>query len=425
MKTKITKLAVILLANLLVSSSIYAQFDKMSYQAVIRNSSDALLINTQIGIKISILQGTTTGTVVYDESQEPSTNDNGLISIEFGDAMDFSSIDWANGPYFIKTEIDPAGGTAYSITGISQLLSVPFALHANTAEFLTNDIAETDPVYEASQAANITSTDITHLNNLSGTNTGDQTLVSILTENTSAGGNKITNLADPTTEQDAATKAYVDVLEQQIAQMQNAMMTTGSIAIDYDGNIYGVVTIGTQKWMAENLKTTHFANGDEISDGTGLGDYSELYYPIYWFAYDDDLNNVSTYGRLYTWATVNDGRNICPDGWHVPSDAEWTTLTDYLGGEDIAGGKLREAGTEHWETPNTGASNESGFTALPGGVRSSHGSFSSFGNYCYWWSSTENDAMFAEKRHLGNSTSKIYGGNYVKQTGLSVRCLKD
>ena len=133
-------------------ASVFAQApEKMSYQAVIRNSSDALITNTQIGMQISILQGSASGTAVYVETQEPSTNANGLVSIEIGtgtvESGDFTIIDWANGPYFIKTETDPAGGETYTITSTSQLLSVPYALHAKTAETVTSGITETDPTW--------------------------------------------------------------------------------------------------------------------------------------------------------------------------------------------------------------------------------------------------------------------------------------
>ena len=184
-----------ILAAALLTSSVFlpqqagAQSpEKMSYQAVIRNSSDNLVTNQSVGMQVSILQGSASGTAVYVETQASTTNANGLVSIEIGNGTvqsgDFATIDWVNGPYFIKTETDPAGGTSYNITGTSQLLSVPYALHAKTAETVTGDISitETDPVYTGSQAANITATNITNLSNLSGTNTGDQDLSTLATK---------------------------------------------------------------------------------------------------------------------------------------------------------------------------------------------------------------------------------------------------
>lgn len=184
---------------------------KMSYQAVIRDINKQLVTNQTIGMQISILHGSFTGPAVFIETQNPTTNTNGLVSIEIGagtkQSGDFITIDWTQGTYFVKTETDPTGGTSYSITGISQLLSVPFALHSKTAEKITGTIAETDPVFTTSQAANITASDINNLSNLSGTNTGDQDLTPFATKD--MGNNNITNLADPVNEQDAATKAYV------------------------------------------------------------------------------------------------------------------------------------------------------------------------------------------------------------------------
>jgi hypothetical protein len=176
-KNKFTAILIVTLTNLLLCSSIFAQSpSKMSYQAVIRNNSNVLVTNTQVGVKIQIWDETN-DLPIYTETQTPTSNDNGLISIEIGGEIGFDTISWMYGDYFIQTDIDPdpAGGlTDYSITGISQLLSVPYALHSRTAESLTSTIPETDPIFTGSQAANITSDDITNLANLSGENTGDQ-----------------------------------------------------------------------------------------------------------------------------------------------------------------------------------------------------------------------------------------------------------
>ena len=151
---------------ILLTTTLWAQSpEKMSYQAVIRNSTDQLVTDQQIGIQISILLGSAGGTTVYVETQTPMTNTNGLISIKIGGETGFDAIEWANGPYFIKTETDPTGGTNYTITGTSQLLSVPYALHAKSAETVTGTIIESDPVFRASIANGITATDTTNWNN--------------------------------------------------------------------------------------------------------------------------------------------------------------------------------------------------------------------------------------------------------------------
>lgn len=148
------KRTIILCAALFITAGTFAQSpEKMSYQAVVRDGSNSLITSSSVGMQISILQGSTSGAAVYVETQTPTTNANGLVSIEIGSGTlvsgDFTIIDWANGPYFIKTETDPTGGTSYSITGISQLLSVPYALHSKTAESITGAITEVDPVFIA------------------------------------------------------------------------------------------------------------------------------------------------------------------------------------------------------------------------------------------------------------------------------------
>jgi len=194
---------------------------------------------------------------------------------------------------------------------------------------------------------------------------------------------------------------------------------------DIDGNVYDIVKIGTQVWMKQNLNVTHYRNGEAIPNVTDDGAWVGLTTGAY-CNYNNDANNATTYGRLYNWYTVADARNFCPTGWHVPSDVEWTTLTTYLGGEGIAGGKLKEIGTNHWNSPNTGATNESGFSALPGGSRiSSNGTFGNVGFYVSWWASTEYTSAYSIYRYMGWSSNSIYNYYNLNNDGLSVRCLKD
>ncbi len=199
--------------------------------------------------------------------------------------------------------------------------------------------------------------------------------------------------------------------------------TTNTIVTDIDGNSYKTVQIGTQVWMAENLKTTKYNNGTEIPLVTGGTEWGALTTPAYCWYNNDAPTNKEIYGAFYNWYTINTG-NLCPSGWHVPSDGEWTALTDYLGGESIAGGKLKETGTTHWTSPNTGATNESGFTALPGGHRYWDGTFDVIGMSCSWWSSTGN-AGYGWMRDMDYNLSSIRGGGVYKNYGYSVRCLQD
>ena len=210
--------------------------------------------------------------------------------------------------------------------------------------------------------------------------------------------------------------------------------TTGKVT-DIDNNVYNTVIIGTQEWMAENLKTTKYNDGTAIPNITVDATWAAATTGAY-CDYSNIPANSTIYGRLYNWyaednntatnVASNGGKNVCPTSWHVPTDTEWTTLTTYLGGESVAGGKLKETGTTHWLSPNMGATNETGFTALSGGYRYSGGSFYYIGNSCGWWSSTENSTSSAWLRSMGyNSTSvNRYGGD-DKRFGFSVRCVKD
>jgi len=199
-------------------------------------------------------------------------------------------------------------------------------------------------------------------------------------------------------------------------------LQTGTVT-DIDGNTYQTVKIGDQWWMAENLKVTHYRNGDAIPNVTDVSEWSNLTTGAY-CNYNNDDNNANTYGSLYNWYAVDDSRNIAPDGWHVPTDAKWQTLVDYLGGDAIAGGKMKETGTSHWKSPNTGATNESGFSALPGGYRGYTGLFADVGDYAYFWSSKWYGST-AWYRGLLYDYSGVYRGNFSHQNGYSVRCVRD
>jgi uncharacterized protein (TIGR02145 family) len=201
-----------------------------------------------------------------------------------------------------------------------------------------------------------------------------------------------------------------------------------TIVTDFDGNIYNTLTIGTQVWLAENLKTTKYNDGTPIPLVTDNTEWSNLTTPAYCW-YDNDSSAYSeTYGALYNWYVV-ETNNLCPTGWHVPSDAEWTTLATYLGGVSVAGGKLKETGTTHWNSPNTGATNDYGFTALPGGYRylsETDDSYSSINKEGRWWSTTVNITVVDSWiRIITNNGSDLGRYTSSKEYGFSVRCIKD
>lgn len=220
-------------------------------------------------------------------------------------------------------------------------------------------------------------------------------------------------------------------------------VTYGTVT-DIEGNVYKTIQIEipsgiskgpegsetkTQTWMVENLKTKKYSNGDVIqTTAPATLDISDEVGARYQWPYEGDEGNVATYGRLYTWYAATDSRNICPSGWHVPTNDEWTALVNFLGGSDVAGGKLKETGTTHWEAPNTGASNSIGFTALPAGARWAENSLFDYINTAsYWWTSTEYPDYFNGYREWAAfyTSQGLWNADSPPNSGYSVRCLKD
>jgi uncharacterized protein (TIGR02145 family) len=317
--------------------------EKMSFQAVIRDASGELVSNSSVELKMSVLQGSVDGMEVYSETHSEMTNENGLITLEIGGGTVVSGIydviDWSNGPYYLKREIDPSGGTNYVVSGTSQLLSVPYAMFANVADTVLN--------------APDTST-INEIQGLSVSFIGDTLYLS--------------------------QSNYVII---------PGLSAANPPVSDIDGNGYDTLHIGTQIWLAENLKTTHYNDGTPIPNVTDDTAWSGLSIGARSYYSNDSTQYDKVYGPLYNWHAVETGK-LCPTGWHVPTDAEWTVLTNYLGGD---GGKLKEVGTVHWNN-STGATDEFGFTALPGGRRLDSGAFSFIGDYGYWWSATSGSIYF-------------------------------
>ncbi|MBI1288333.1 MAG: PKD domain-containing protein [Flavobacteriales bacterium] len=194
---------------------------------------------------------------------------------------------------------------------------------------------------------------------------------------------------------------------------------------DIDGNVYSVVTIGTQCWMGENLKTSHYRDGSAIAEVSDSTQWKYLQTGAYCF-YKNDNSFEATYGKLYNWYAINDSSGICPDGWHVPQDSEFKTLVDYLGASDgVAGGRLKEDGTTHWEDPNTGGSNTSGWTGLPGGMRYREGQFDQEGRNGLFWSARRESESLAYFLTLTYNSEDAFRTYIYKQSGFSCRCVKD
>lgn len=193
---------------------------------------------------------------------------------------------------------------------------------------------------------------------------------------------------------------------------------------DIDGNSYNTQIIGQQEWMSSNLKTTRFSNGDIIPNIAQNTQWASLN-NVAWSNYENSISNDDLYGKLYNWYVAADTRNVCPDGWHVPSETDWISLIDYLGGSQLAGGKMKATGISFWESPNTDASNVSGFSALPGGFRFNSGTFANLENLGYWWSASEQENGFGIFVSLYYNFGNVYLGQEYKQNGHSIRCIKN
>ena len=269
--------------------------------------------------------------------------------------------------------------------GTSQILSVPYALYAKTSGISTDAVK------------------------LSGDQTiaGNKTFTATIT------------IPSPVNGTDAATKAYVDLLSERIRMLE------GSVAKDIDGNVYSTVEIGNHIWMVENLRTTHYKDGTTITQKTDNGDWFKVVEPAYCWYNNDEATYKIPYGALYNWYAVST-QKLCPSGWHVASDDDWTSLTTVAGGEDLAGGILKETGTTHWQSPNTGATNGLGFTALPGGGRNGlTGTFGTIRTDGNWWSATEYTLTNSYLQNMSNGNTRIIRQNTDKKYGFSVRCVKN
>jgi uncharacterized protein (TIGR02145 family) len=217
----------------------------------------------------------------------------------------------------------------------------------------------------------------------------------------------------------------ISELQNQIAQLSSQISLLSEVVTDIDGNSYSYVAIGNQKWLSDNLRVSRYNNGDPILIVSNNTDWSNLITGARCWYFNDSITYESPYGNLYNWYAVTDNRGICPVGWHVPTDTEWTTLTTHLGGEAVAGAKLKSNGLEYWNAPNTSATNERDFSALPAGYIDNTGNFLGVRNDAFFWSSSYYNSDDAWSRSPYISSAQMYKYFRSKKSGFSIRCLKN
>jgi uncharacterized protein (TIGR02145 family) len=325
--------------------------------------------------------------------------------------------------YYVRAYATNVAGTAYGN-------EISFTSTASTVPVLTTTAASAITQTTATSGGNITSdggATVTARGVCWSTTTGPTAALSTKTTDNTGTGTFTSSITALT----AGTVYYVRAYATNVAGTAygNEISFITSVT-DIDGNTYNTVTIGTQVWMAENLKTTKYNDGTAIPNITDNAAWVALTTPAYCWYNNNAATYKATYGAMYNWYTVdvasNGGKNVCPTSWHVSTDAEWTTLTTYLGGGSVAGGKLKETGTTHWTTPNTGATNETGFTALPGGYRNNYGTCSYIGINGHWWSSSEGSTTYAWYSYMYYNYTNVYRDFYYgKYYGFSVRCVRD
>jgi uncharacterized protein (TIGR02145 family) len=379
---------------LFISAILFAQAPALiPYQAIARNAAGEPLASSTLNARFTIHDGTATGTSVWQELQTVSTSALGLFTVQLGSSVPLTSVNWANGAKFMQVELDL--GSGFVDIGTQQLLSVPYALHSSSA------LSAGDGISDVSLTG-----DTLFLNN------GSFVIIPGISAANNSGGGGSTG----TTAHTCGT-----------SNVHNPDLTYGSMT-DQQGNVYKTIVIGTQEWMAENLNTSIYRNGDAIPTNLDEGTWQNTTSGA-WAYYNNDASYACPYGKLYNWYACVDARQLCPVGWHVPTDAEWTVLTDFIGGEAVAGGKMKttgtiEAATGLWYSPNTGATNSSGFSGAPGGG-GDDGGYYGFGGNGFWWSSSEYDTYIAWLRSLYYYNDVAYRFNLGKQYGFSVRCLRD
>jgi uncharacterized protein (TIGR02145 family) len=370
--------------TLLLSALLSAQAPALiPYQAVARDGAGQPLSNAAISARFTIHNETANGTVVWQEVQTVNTNSLGLFTSQLGGTSSLAAVNWAIGSKFLQVELD--AGSGFFEIGTQQMLSVPYALHAGSVQLDVSPAGDTLFIGDGSFVI------VPGLSAANGYTTGT-TLHTCGTPN-----------------------------------VHNPDRIYGTMT-DQEGHVYKTIAIGSQVWMAENLNTSIYRNGDAITTSFSNTDWNNAANGA-WAFHSDNTSNVCPYGKLYNWFACVDSRQLCPTGWHVPSADEWNVLSDFLGGSALAGSKMKSVGTNSdgtglWFSSNT-ADNSSGFSGVPGGARGALGIFNGLTQFGSWWSASESNAQNASRRTLDYFLSSVLIDTKDKNLGFSVRCVRD
>jgi uncharacterized protein (TIGR02145 family) len=389
-------LHLLLIPSLLLSQSPAS----IPYQAVVRNVDGSVLSNTSLVITFKIHNTTSNGNVVFEETHTTTSNAQGLISLNMGAGTavtgTFSSINWGSGAKFLHVLMNAGNGNVD--LGTQQMMSVPYALYAEEVNVRVS--ATGDTLFVGNQFSIVPGLSAANPQSMSGLG------AVVLPDNTTC------------------QTLYISV---------NGC--NGQDSLLYNDTYYDLVDINGQCWFAENLATSLYNDGTAIPNVTGFSAWGALSTPAYCW-YNNNISYKSVYGGLYNYFAVQTG-NLCPTGWHVASDCDWMYLENSLGLSPVdqstsgwrgaalpLGGKLKN---NAWTSPNLGASNSSGFSALPGGFRmgTSSGTFSGIVNYGFWWTSSNNNTNTAWHRGMGYNEFGLDRDILIKKYGASVRCIKD
>jgi uncharacterized protein (TIGR02145 family) len=450
--------------------------EAINYNGVARDANGDPVADASIGLQLTIMQGDPiSGTAVYAETHTTTTDAFGLfnVAIGFGTATSgtFAAIDWSMGDHHLAVALDVSGGTNYVTMGSTQLLSVPYALYARSAGnqqyqtlslsndtlYLTNGgfVVLPEPTYTQTGLPTPTVTTVSVINITTHNATVICSVTSSFPEQIMERGIVYGTVPNPTLANTKVmagqgtgtfqllTSGYLTnnttYYVRAYATTENGLTIYGSAlsfttdiptsvpgpGVTYNGYNYQTVIMGNgQEWMAENLRTSSYSNGDPIPNITDAAGFTGLVTGARCF-HDLDNSFNTDYGKLYNGFAVVDSRNLCPTGWHVPTKTDFDTLVAHWGGLSIAGGALKETGTDHWNSPNVNATNASGFAARAGGAMSAW----SFGEFACFYSSTlyppflDFDELYMLR--IGNSQASA-SITYQSKTGfLSVRCIKD